>query len=122
MKYHGERLAARRARMIARRDWHDVTLLHHLARAVANTPDKTAIVAIRSDGPAEGQGQEVRLSYQQLDHLSDRVAGNLRASGVVPGDTVSFQLPNWWEFTVLHLGCLKAGAASNPLMTIFRER
>jgi cyclohexanecarboxylate-CoA ligase len=72
--------------------------------------------------PRRGQGQEVRLSYQEIDRLSDRVAGNLRASGVVPGDTVSFQLPNWWEFTVLHLACLKAGAVSNPLMVIFRDR
>ena len=35
---------------------------------------------------------------------------------------VSFQLPNWWEFPVLHLACLKLGAVSNPLMVIFRER
>jgi cyclohexanecarboxylate-CoA ligase len=118
MQYDRERLMARRPLMIARGDWRDATLLDHLRQAVAQTPDKTAVVAIRSDGAA----QERRISYRELDDLSDRVAGNLRARGVGPGDTVSFQLPNWWEFTALHLGCLKLGAVSNPLMVIFRER
>ena len=39
-----------------------------------------------------------------------------------PGDVVSFQLPNWWQFVALHLGCVRAGAITNPLMPIFRER
>jgi cyclohexanecarboxylate-CoA ligase len=122
MKYDHQRLLARRTQMVSRGDWRDLTLLDHLANAVARTPDKTAIVAIHSDGPPERQGQEIRISYRELDHLSDHVAGNLRARGINPGDTVSFQLPNWWEFAVLHLACLKAGAVSNPLMVIFRER
>ncbi len=54
--------------------------------------------------------------------MSGAVAGALAARGVGHGDVVSFQLPNWWEFTVLHLACLKLGAVSNPLMVIFRER
>ena len=117
-----ERLMKRRAEMIARGDWRDETLLDHLARAVAADPDKTALVAIRSDGADGGPGQETRLSYREIDRLSDHVAGHLYALGVRKGDTVSFQLPNWWEFTLLHLACLKAGAVSNPLMVIFRER
>jgi cyclohexanecarboxylate-CoA ligase len=115
MQYDVERLMLRRTAMRARGDWRDETLLDHLARAVAATPDKTALVAIRG-------AEEQRFSYRNLDVLSDAVAGNLRRLGVARGDTVSFQLPNWWEFTVLHLGCLKAGAVSNPLMVIFRER
>jgi cyclohexanecarboxylate-CoA ligase len=31
-------------------------------------------------------------------------------------------LPNWWQFTALHLACLRLGAISGPLMPIFRER
>ncbi len=122
MQQDQERLAKRRAEMLARGDWRDDTLLDHLARAVAATPDKTAVVAIRSDGVSGTEIAETRLSYREIDDFSDRVAGNLRALGVGPGDTVSFQLPNWWEFTVLHLACLKIGAVSNPLMVIFRER
>jgi cyclohexanecarboxylate-CoA ligase len=118
MEFDRGRLMARRAAMVASGDWRDTTLLAHLALAVARTPEKTAVVAFRSDGAAG----ETRLSYRELDRLSQLVAGNLRTLGVHAGDMVSFQLPNWWEFTVLHLACLKLGAVSNPLMVIFRER
>ena len=122
MQQNQDRLLKRRAEMIGRGDWRDETLLDHLARAVAANPDKIAVVAIRSDGAEDAQGKETRLTYREIDRLSDCVAGNLHALGVRAGDTVSFQLPNWWEFTILHLACLKAGAVSNPLMVIFRER
>ena len=109
--------AKRRAAMIAAGHWRDETLLDHLDRAVARFPDKTAIVAVRSES-----GQEVRLSYREIDRLSNILAARLSKMGVARGDVVSFQLPNWWQFSVLHLACLKAGAVSNPLMIIFRER
>src|SRR5690348_2222662 len=112
-------LAARRAEARASGGWQDLTLLDYLDRAVAATPDKPALVAFRADGAAPG---ETRLSYRELDALSDRAAAGLVARGIGVGDVVSFQLPNWWEFTVLHLACLKVGAVSNPLMVIFRER
>jgi cyclohexanecarboxylate-CoA ligase len=107
----------RRAAMVAMAAWRDETLLDHFSRNVAATPEKVALVARRTE-----TGVETRLSYRELDRLSDRVAIGLRRRGIGEGDVVSFQLPNWWEFTVLHLACLKLGAVSNPLMIIFRER
>ena len=107
----------RRAAMIAAGHWHDKTLLERLDHAVATTPDKTAIVAFRA-----GTDGETRLSYRELDRRATLVARHLSRLGVGQGDVVSFQLPNWWEFSVLHLACLKIGAVSNPLMIIFRER
>ncbi|WP_135468012.1 cyclohexanecarboxylate-CoA ligase [Crenalkalicoccus roseus] len=117
MAFEPNRLPARREAMRAAGHWRDETLLDHLARAVARTPEKAAIVARRSE-----TGEETRLSYRALDRLSDLVALSLRECGVARGEVVSFQLPNWWEFSVLHLACLKIGAVSNPLMVIFRER
>jgi cyclohexanecarboxylate-CoA ligase len=117
MTVQGNDIAIRGPAMRAQGFWRDETLLHHLARAVARIPDKTAIVACRSD-----IGTETRLSYAQIDDLSSRLAAALRARGIGRGDVVSFQLPNWWEFFILHLACLKLGAISNPLMVIFRER
>ncbi len=117
MTVQGNDIAIRGPAMRAQGVWRDETLLHHLARAVARSPDKTAIVACRSD-----LGTETRLSYRQIDDLSSRLANALRAHGIGRGDVVSFQLPNWWEFSILHLACLKLGAISNPLMVIFRER
>ena len=118
MDFNQARLLARRPAMIASHDWRDETLLDHLACALAATPEKPALVAFRTDGAAT----ETRLTYRALDARADTVARNLAARGVGPGDTVSFQLPNWWEFSVLHLACLKLGAVSNPLMVIFRAR
>ncbi|MCA3390390.1 MAG: cyclohexanecarboxylate-CoA ligase [Roseomonas sp.] len=117
MTVQGNDIAIRGPAMRAQGFWRDETLLQHLARAVARSPDKTAIVACRSD-----LGTETRLSYRQIDDLSNRLANALRAHGIGRGDVVSFQLPNWWEFSILHLACLKLGAISNPLMVIFRER
>jgi cyclohexanecarboxylate-CoA ligase len=117
MTVQGNDIGIRGPAMRAQGFWRDETLLHHLALAVARSPDKTAIVACRSD-----LGTETRLSYRQIDDLSNRLAAALRAHGIGRGDVVSFQLPNWWEFSILHLACLKLGAISNPLMVIFRER
>jgi cyclohexanecarboxylate-CoA ligase len=50
-----DRLAQRRAD-----HWRDKTILGHLDHAIERTPDKTAIVAIRSEG-----GQEKRLTYRR---------------------------------------------------------
>ena len=117
MTVQGNDIAIRGPAMRAQGFWRDETLLHHLARAVARSPNKTAIVACRSD-----IGTETRLSYAEVDDLSSRLAAALHARGIGRGDVVSFQLPNWWEFSILHLACLKLGAISNPLMVIFRER
>lgn len=117
MKLELDSLSKRRPSMRESGHWRDETLLDHLARAVAKMPGKTAVIAAQSE-----QGRETRLTYEELDRLSDLVALSLEERGIGHGDVVSFQLPNWWEFTVLHLACLKLGAISNPLMVIFRER
>ncbi|MGO9397645.1 MAG: cyclohexanecarboxylate-CoA ligase [Xanthobacteraceae bacterium] len=111
------KLAKRRTVMTAAGHWRDQTLLDRLDRAIERSSAKIAIVANRSES-----GQEVRISYEQVGRLSDILALQLGELGVGRGDVVSFQLPNWWEFSVLHLACLKIGAISNPLMIIFRER
>jgi cyclohexanecarboxylate-CoA ligase len=108
-------VTSRRQGMVASGLWQDKTLLDYLRYWVAATPNKTAVVGFRS-------GAETRVSYAELDVLTDQIAVGLRRLGVAANDVVSFQLPNWWQFTALHLACLKAGAVSNPLMVIFRER
>ena len=96
--------------------WRDRTGLDYLADAVARRPDAPAIVAYESEAD-----RVHRLSYGDVDGLSRRFALTLLDLGVGPGDVVSLQLPNWWQFTVMHLACLRVGAITNPLMPIFRE-
>jgi cyclohexanecarboxylate-CoA ligase len=59
-----------------------------------------------------------------LDHLARVVSATPDKTAVVanPGDVVSYQLPNWWEFVALHLACLRIGAITNPMMPILRRR
>ncbi len=52
----------------------------------------------------------------------DRCALGLLELGIRPGDVVSFQLPNWIDWVVLHYACTRIGAVSNPLIPIYRER
>jgi long-chain acyl-CoA synthetase len=59
-----------------------------------------------------------RLSFRQLDALSNRVANGLVASGVQPGDRVSLFGPNSWEWLVSYYGIVKAGAVVNPLSSM----
>lgn len=112
-----EEFAWRRDAMVGAGYWRDRTLLDYLEEAVSRTPDKEAVVAFKTETK-----QETRLTYRALDEISSRIAANLRKLGIGTGDVVSFELPTWWEFTALHIACLKIGAISNPLMIILRER
>ena len=103
--------------MVARGLWRGRLITDYLDEIVAHHPKRLALVA--ANGTA---GDSVRLTYGALGRLADRLAVGLAGLGVGPGDVVSLQLPNWWQFTVLHLACVRLGAVTNPLMPIFRER
>lgn len=107
----------RRRLMIESGLWHDVRLADVFAAAVADNPDGIAVSGVNSV-----TGEETRLTYAQFSRRVDRIALGLVALGVEPGDVVSFQLPNWWQFSALAAACARIGAVSNPLMPIFRQR
>lgn len=65
-----------------------------------NTPDKNALVMARS-------GE--KLSYAELDALSNRNAHALRLIGLQAGDTIAICLPNILGFIPLVLGAHRAG-------------
>jgi cyclohexanecarboxylate-CoA ligase len=104
------------AAMEARGDWAGRTVLDYLEDTVATAPDRPAIIA-----NVTATGETTTLTYAELDRVVRRIALGLHDCGVGAGDVVSFQLPNWWQFTALHLACVHIGAISNPLMPIFRE-
>lgn len=107
----------RRRQMTESGLWQDVRLGDVFAAAVADNPDGIAVTGINSS-----TGEETRLTYAELSRRVDRIALGLVALGVGPGDVVSFQLPNWWQFGALAAACARIGAVSNPLMPIFRQR
>jgi long-chain acyl-CoA synthetase len=61
-----------------------------------------------------------QLTYRHLDMASDRVAANLAAAGIEPGDRIALQLPNIPQFLVAYFGILKAGAVVVPLNVLLR--
>jgi len=109
--------AAHAQSMRARGFWPDMPYDAPLALAIAETPDKPALVAYRAD--REGSR---RFSYREFGDAVARAAAALRGLGVGAGDIVAVQLPNWWEFVVVALAANRIGAVVNPLMPIFRER
>jgi len=62
------------------------------------------------------------LDYGTLDHLSDKVAGFLRAKGVEPGEKVALSCPNLPFFPIVYYGILKAGAVVVPLNVLLKAR
>lgn len=97
-------------------DWQDKTLLEYFDAAVAKHGNKPAVIGYRKES-----NDKQSKTYAELLGLSDRLAAGLLHQGICKGDVISFQLPNWWEFVVVYLACMRIGAISNPLMPIFRE-
>lgn len=97
--------------------WRDETILDYFDAAVAERPDHVAIVDYKS--PSR---RRFALTYRELNQHVSNIAANFLSLGIQPGDVISIQLPNWWEFTALHLAAMRIGAVTNPLMPIFRRR
>jgi acyl-CoA synthetase len=92
--------------------WGDASLHDYWRLAVLSAPEREAVVDARGK----------RLTYAQVDNLAARLAGHLRDAGVRRGDVVSVQLPNWAEFLVVDVACLKLGAVVNPMLPQHRSR
>jgi long-chain acyl-CoA synthetase len=65
---------------------------------------------------------DVRMTYGQLDAMSNRVAHGLVEMGIGHGDKVALSCPNLPFFPVIYYGIMKAGAAVVPLNVLFKPR
>jgi long-chain acyl-CoA synthetase len=63
-----------------------------------------------------------RMTYAELDSLSDALAAGLVEFGVRPGEAVGLQLPNIPQFLVAYFGILKAGAVVVPMNVLLKSR
>jgi len=75
-------------------------------------PGKLAVI-----DPQERQ----ELSFTDLEHESDILAGFFFQWGIKKGDRISFFLPNRWEYFVAFYAALKVGAIVSPLNPTFRQ-
>jgi cyclohexanecarboxylate-CoA ligase len=91
--------------------WVNRTITDFLDDVAERTPDKVAFTDSRR-----------QITYGELKEQVDHCALGLLELGVGPGDVVSFQLPNWIEWVVVHYAASRIGAISNPLIPIYRQR
>jgi long-chain acyl-CoA synthetase len=61
-----------------------------------------------------------KMTYGELDLLSDRFAEGLRKNGIGRGDAVALQLPNLPHFLVAYFGILKNGSVVVPLNVLLK--
>ncbi|MFE5398257.1 class I adenylate-forming enzyme family protein [Streptomyces sp. NPDC056568] len=85
------------------------SLVHALRRAAAAAPDRAFLAYF--DG---------RLTYREVDELSDSVAGHLAARGLERGDRVAVLLQNSPHFVLAVLGAWKAGAVVVPVNPMYK--
>jgi long-chain acyl-CoA synthetase len=60
------------------------------------------------------------VTYAELDDVTARTAGWLRARGVEPGDRVCIVMPNVLAFPAFYYGVLRAGATVVPINPLFK--
>ena len=87
----------------------DTTVHQLLADLTARFPDRTAVRMVLRYLPL-GLKVEAKLSYAELNRLSDRFAAALVNLGVSKGSRVSIMLPNIPQMVIAYFGVLKAGA------------
>jgi non-ribosomal peptide synthetase component E (peptide arylation enzyme) len=94
----------------ARGDWAGKTLAEFAERLVADNPEFVQFIA----------GGE-RVTRRALWADAEALAVGLRDLGLVAGDVVSFQTPNWIEAAVINLAASLSGFVINPIVPIYRD-
>ena len=96
----------------------------HVPASLSPYPERTLVDYLRASAAAAADAPAIffkgrRLSFRDLDTLSDRFAVSLRTFGVRPGDWVALILPNCPQFLIAEIGAWKAGAAILPLNPLY---
>lgn len=95
---------------LASGEWDGTTLAQHLERLFDAEPHRLLVV-----------DQDKSLSVSDCRALALKLLDALQARGLVPGDVVSFQLPNWYEAIIIELACAYGGLVCNPIVQIYRD-
>ena len=85
----------------------EIPVYEILSHSAKKAPDRIAVVY-----------EDRRITYGELDILTDRLASSLENLGITKGDRIVLFLPNIPEFIISYYGVLKAGAivvSASPL-------
>ncbi|MFF4898823.1 class I adenylate-forming enzyme family protein [Streptomyces sp. NPDC001068] len=86
------------------------SMVHALRAAVAEAPDRTFLAYF-----------DARLSFREVDELTDSVAAHLAERGLERGDRVAVILQNSPHFVLALLGAWKAGATVVPVNPMYKS-
>jgi len=86
------------------------TLVDAIAEFARTQPDRPAVLF-----------KGARVTYGELDRLSDACAAAFAALGITRGDRVGLLLPNCPQFFIAQFGAWKLGAIVAPLNPIYTE-
>ncbi len=90
--------------------WRNKTLADLLDEQLARDADKILIIQ-----------DDIQLSARDIGRQARALAGALQQRGLVAGDVISFQLPNWPEAVVVDMAAAMLGLVSNPIIPIYRD-
>jgi len=63
---------------------------------------------------------ELEVSYEQMDNISNSIANSLLSMGIAKGDKVALLLPNCPEFIYCFFGIMKIGAVLVPINSLLK--
>jgi acyl-CoA synthetase (AMP-forming)/AMP-acid ligase II len=98
------------ARFTAQGRWTNKTIADYAADLLERDPRR--VVLTEGD-----QGFTVAMLHDEADTLARALVGK----GLRPGDTISFQLPNWKEAAIINLAAAMAGLIVHPIIPIYRD-
>ena len=90
--------------------WQDRTLADWARQRAEATPDEIVYL-----------GDPARPTFAGLLRDGEALARALVDIGIVPGDVISFQTPNWIEAAVINLAAALGGFVINPIVHIYRD-
>lgn len=91
--------------------WLNMTIADGAWKKAADSPDDVAIHL--EDEPA--------ITYGSIATQARRLITGLQKLGLVQGDVISFQLPNWRESVVIDIAASAMGLIVNPVIPIYRD-
>lgn len=89
----------------------DIPLQEILTKTAQKHPERTAIMF-----------HNAKISYAELDSLSEKFASALISLGVRKGDRTAIFLPNIPQFIIAYYGILKAGSIVTTISPLYKER
>jgi acyl-coenzyme A synthetase/AMP-(fatty) acid ligase len=90
--------------------WQPTTFMDLLASRAGDQPDDTYIF-----------DSTTSLTYSSFHEKALRLAVGLRRAGLVQGDRIAVQLPNWTEFPLIAAAASRIGVIVVPIMPIYRD-